>query len=319
MKIELKTFALPVLLVAAVAVGGMWWCFRTRPSAEGEAEDGSVTYRSRRILEKGRKANRVEHRIGNASNRKGVPSAKSVRRQSVPDEIEKLSEDELNGLCKDLMEELRDVAGSDNLRRIRKIIARFDLPESKGGLGGMVPRVLRRQAVATLGLCGAAAIPDLADFLSDGSSEVANQAMEEIKDNMSDPELSDQELADLLVTMMKGMSDSDDISMMLMEFSGMKNSIKGEALQRILETGSSQAKKVLKRELQIYTEIDVTDADSLKDWTDQAKKLEAGRDESLAPVSKTAAQDKGTAAAEPAAGDGAAADPAATGAATPVQ
>lgn len=318
MKLELRSFSLLALAVAGAVLGICWCCHETTPEEKGGGRD-AITYRAKRSAEKGMKKARSEQRVGRVSSREKGFSEKFGQRKKVPEEIESLSEDELQGLCKELMQELQDISNGNRLQRVRKIIALFDLPTEKGGLGGMVPRVLRMQAVAALDSCGAAAIPDLADFLSDGSSEVANQAMEEIKDNMSDPELSDQELADLLVTMMKGMSDSDDISMMLMEFSGMKNSIKGEALQRILETGSSQAKKVLKRELQIYTEIDVTDADSLKDWTDQAKKLEAGRDESLAPVSKTAAQDKGTAAAEPAAGDGAAADPAATGAATPVQ
>ena len=278
MKLELRSFSLLALAVAGAVLGIWWCCHETTPEVEGGGRD-AITYRAKRSAEKGMKKARSEQRVGRVSSREKGFSEKFGQRKKVSEEIEHLSEDELQGLCKELMQELQDAANGNNLRRVRKIIALFDLPTSKGGLGGMVPRVLRMQAVAALDSCGAAAIPELLDFLADGSAEVADQAMEAIKDGMSDPELSDQDRADLLVTMMKGMVDGDDISMMLMDLNGMKDSIKGDALQRILESGSSQAQKIVKSELQIYTEIDVKDAESLREWTDKARKLEAGQDE----------------------------------------
>ena len=288
MKIELKSLLLPALAVAAIGLGA-WWCCREGRSDDEGPGNGSVSYRSKRAAGKKGKSGRVEHRIGNTANRGNVPAGKSARQlAAIPAEIENLSEEDLKGLCKELMEELKDVTKNDSLRRIRKAIALFNLPESKGGLGGMVPKVLRMQAVEALGSCGAGAIPDLVDFLADANAEVAEQAVDQIKDEISDPELSDQERADLLVTMMKAMVDGDDISMMLLDLNGLPDSIRGDALLRILDSGSSQAQKVVKNELQIYTEIDVKDAESLKEWTDRAKKLEAGQDEVIK------ADDKGT-------------------------
>ena len=59
-------------------------------------------------------------------------------------------DESLSALAKAVMKELQDSLDGNDLSAVRKSIAKFSLPESRGGLGGNVPKSLKLAAIDAL-------------------------------------------------------------------------------------------------------------------------------------------------------------------------
>ena len=187
----------------------------------------------------------------------------AVKEKPVPDDAD---ESELTELQSSVLKELKKALDDNSLPRVRKAIAKFNQPKAEGGLDGDVPKVMRSYAVSALGWFGSAAISDLLEFAADADTEIEDDAFTKMEEALDDWDVSDYERASILTAMLKALHDSDRIDMMLMALNNMRNSVKGDAIINIINSGTDEAKAVMKEQVEFYTDLDVVDAQGVAEW-----------------------------------------------------
>ena len=262
MKNNIK-FVLTIIFVILAGIG-LQWLF----SSNGEeAEDSnrshvrkSVKHRDMGPLKRVRKGKlaRGEKRASSAD--------EGVDRIKERPTLDSLDDSELTKLQKAVLRELQRALDDNDLVRVRKVIAKFHAPASEGGLAGDVPKVIRSHAVAALGWFGGSAVSDMVEFMADVDPEIEEDAFAKFELALDDWDISDRERASILLTVLKSVHDTERIDSMLMALNNMRNSVKGEAIIGILNTGSPEAKVMMQEQLEFFTDFDITDAGGVGKW-----------------------------------------------------
>jgi len=205
------------------------------------------------------KSRRRSHDSGSSVEVQG----KALKEKPVLDDAD---ESELSKLQASVLRQLREALDDNSLPRVRKAVAKFNLPKSQGGLGGDVPKVMRSHAVSALGWFGSSAASDLIDFMADMDPEIEEDAFQNFEQALDDWDISDRERADILKTLMRALHDTDRIDMMLMALNNMRNSVKGQTILDIMSSGTQEARAMMREQLEFFTDFDVTDASAVSDW-----------------------------------------------------
>lgn len=187
-------------------------------------------------------------------------------RHVMPAADDEVDESELTELQQKVLQELQDALDHEDLRAVRKALARYVARSDAGGLGGSVPKCMRQQAVAALGWFGKDAAVDLVEYLADSDEEVSSEAFDRFEEALQDVDLQAQERADLLVSIMRGLNDAERIDSLLFNLNDLPNSMKARVVGEILEHGTSQARATMQEQLEIYLDDEVRSVDDIPRW-----------------------------------------------------
>jgi hypothetical protein len=264
MKGNLK-FALTVVLVVLAGV----WIHLHFSSSAGDVDESGGSGRTKKLkiadAGKGDAAGRAARRAERRQRPDGTLVEERQREKERPS-LEDMDEKEMTALQKSVLRELQAALDDDDLPRMRKAIAKFRAPKDKGGLGGEVPKALRRHAVSSLGWFGGGAVTDLMEFMADADPEVEEMAFEQFELALNDWELSDYERADVLKTIMSAMHDEDRITMLLMSLNMMRHSVRGNTIISILGSGTEEARSALSQQVEFFTDFDVYTTADVSKW-----------------------------------------------------
>lgn len=236
---------------------------------KSEPSDSKEEARSVKIAKKGEDGKKASNPAARPRKRKTerarVSNADEDRKKERPN-FDDIMESELTKLQASVLRELKDALDDDNLQRVRKAVAKFNLPKSAGGLGGEVPKVMRSRAVSALGWFGSSAAYDLMEFMADVDPEIEEEAFSSFEQALDDWDISDRERARALNALMTALHDTERIDSMLMALNNMRNSVKGEAIISILSSGTPEAKALMQEQLEFYTDFDIFDANGVSEW-----------------------------------------------------
>lgn len=263
MKIGKTDCLLALALVALVGWG--LWSMLSEDAADGPAKAPSVTVAKEGSDKPDAKKRVAEHRRRARASRRGMQVDEGEKIRERPSLVDD-GDVELTELQKSVLDELRIALDEDDVVKLRSVIRKFNEPESKGGLAGDVPKVLRSHAITALGWFGSVAALDLIEFMADADPEIEDEAFAQFEMALDDWDVSDYERASILKTVMQALHDTDRIDMMLMTLSNMRNSVKGQAVIDILGSGTPEAKEVMQEQIEFYTDFDVKDANAVAEW-----------------------------------------------------
>lgn len=248
----------------------------TGGSDEGGAEESADRRDAASKSRKGRQKDKSAKRNGKGAALEGKVSG--AKEEKEPPNLDDLDEKELSTLQKAILKELKLALKENDLEGVRKAIARFHAPKPvaglathkgkdlEGGLGGEVPKVLRQYAVTALGWFGGSAIGDMLEFMADIDPEVEQEAFTQFELILDDWDVSDRERASALLTVLKALHDPERIDSLLMSLNNMRNSVKGDTMIRILNSGTTEAQMVLQEQIEFFTDFDIVDAGGISNW-----------------------------------------------------
>ena len=260
-----KVFLATILLLVVVALG--WFFLGRTDKKENEGkEDVAVSAPSPKKVVNGPKIGRRKKK-GDQKKIVGSDSATHVKTGGEsrfvddPDEDRELTKDETK-----ILAEIREALDAEDLTRLRKVVAKFQLPVSEGGLGGKVHAELRKEAVVALRWFSPKSILDLLPYVADMNAEVVEESYSGIQESLDDNDVGDAERAEILVSLLQIIEDSDRIDALLMTLNNMRNSVKADAILQILNGGTATAKTVMQEQVGFYTDADVEDAKGVEKW-----------------------------------------------------
>ena len=126
---------------------------------------------------------------------------------------------------------------------------------------------LREHYVEELGWFGEKAFELLADFISDPSEEVAEEAKTQITDAFRDIE-KDEEKAALCVLMSRAVSDSEVLESFTDELSTMDEALALQTIVDMMESGTSNAKAAAEAAYESITDEKWSGIDAAESWLD---------------------------------------------------
>ena len=180
----------------------------------------------------------------------------------------------LDDLEREIIKELQHAVDMEDFHALMTALGRmksYGLTRAKG-LGSSdwsrhVPLVMRRDAVAALGWIGTSALPELVEFLADADPDVAMDAQTQLEQALMDFELGDYDLAEVIVSLMRAVSDSSALDSYYMELSRMRNSVMISTLVAIASSGTDAAKEKLPENISFYTGDDsITTVEQAEEW-----------------------------------------------------
>lgn len=262
-----KVFLATVLLMVLAVLGWFFLNSTTQNGPKGKDEDkdsteyvspskGSGSVRAGGKKKRG-KTTKVESRATGTQGEKGEEAIFV----DDPDEDRELTKKET-----EIIAEIRASLDAEDLPRLRKVVAKFQLPVSEGGLGGKVHAELRKEAVVALRWFSPKSILDLLPYVADMNEDVVDEAYSGIEQSLDDNDVGDGERAAILVSLLQVIEDADRIDSLLMTLNSMRNSVKAGAIQEILKGGTSTAKTVMQEQVGFYTDADVEDAKGVETW-----------------------------------------------------
>jgi len=263
---------------ALLVLAGAWfWWSLSRNDEKMDGEQPMKIVAGKRIEGKGDGNGVTSYRVTKVNvggARSGRVSAQNKDTSEAPDkQVEKMlakfsneDQEKLRELSKEILNELKESFEKRDPKLIRRILARFKLPIAQGGLAGCVPKSLRAEAVASLGALGAPGAVDLIEYLGDPDPEIVDDAFAEFEMALDDWDLGDRARAEVLASVMQVLNDGERIDSLLMNLNSMRNSVKADTILQILETGTPAAKSTLTEQLEMYIEMDVTDAEGVRKW-----------------------------------------------------
>lgn len=177
-----------------------------------------------------------------------------------------VEEEDLTELQKGVLAELQKALDDNDLRKVRKVLAKFVAKVENGGLGGDVPKCMRMRAVEALGWFGKDAAIDVMEYMADADEDVASDARNAFEQALQDCEMGDAQRSALVKAAMQAINDGEQIDSLLSQLNDMRNSVKVQTIESILDAGTEMAKQKMQEQLGDYTDSEVTTRDELKKW-----------------------------------------------------
>lgn len=254
------TLCIVLAVLLLLGWGGYSVFFSDDRAADGE-NGNAVLKSSRRMKDVSKRGGqkrvkprtRKEDRIEESSERE---------RPSLDDAVES----ELTKLQKEILKELQSALDRNDLKAVRRAIARFSAPKSNGGLDGDVPKVLRQHAVSALGWFGSAGVGDLVEFMADVDPEIEEDAFAKFELALDDWEMGDRERSEILISALSALNDTERIDSLMMNLNNMRNSVKADTILKIASSGTPEARAMMQEQVGFYTEADVETVDAVKAW-----------------------------------------------------
>ena len=186
-----------------------------------------------------------------------------------PDVLSTVEDDEEAALTeaqRRVLAELQEALDADDLKRVRKALAKFaDHSVASAGMSSL-PRIMRARAVEALGWFGAKAVVDLVSFTTDSDEGVRSDAMNQVEMALQDNDLSDFERAAVVKATLKYMTDPEQIESIVDQFSNMRNSVKADTAIAVLNNGNEAVQSVMKEQLEFHFDGDVQTVGDIEKW-----------------------------------------------------
>ena len=177
-------------------------------------------------------------------------------------------EKELTELARKVLASLQTALDNEDFNQIRQILEMAQ-SASKGSLGryteGM-PVALRKKMIEAISWFGAQGLPELIGFIADENEEVAQMALDQFEQALSDVSLGDRDRAKIVSLASTVLTDTDALEQIFMEISNMRNSEAANTIFTICQDGTPEAKKLI-----IDTMAFVTGEDNIKTVEDLQK------------------------------------------------
>ena len=248
-----------------VSVCAVFWAFN---GEEGERSDlrKSRRVRTSSVARTGAKTKKVteislEERDGKRSVR--IVESNIERPDVSADDGD--DEAKLTPQQRSALKELQSALDEDDIKAVRRALDKMIAKVSSDGSLAGLPVTLRTRALEALGWFGKNAVTDLVPFLADPDSAVSEDAFEKFQ--MAIGECDDDGEKSLIVkTMMRALSDGEQIDTMLNNLNDMRNTVKADTIVSILTDGTDKARQIMMDQLGDYTDSDVSTMEDLKRW-----------------------------------------------------
>lgn len=266
MKFNKKTFACLAIALVIGALAG-FWAINGEWAVGDRAESRKVQrVKTSSVVRTGANSKKIteislEERDGKRSVR--IMESDIVRPDvSVDDDDD---EAKLTPQQRAALKELQSALDDDDLKAVRRALEKMIAKTSSGGTLESLPVAMRTRALEALGWFGKDAVNDLVPFLADSNVEVSNDAFEKFQLAISECD-DDVEKSVIVKTMMRAISDAEQIDTMLNNLNDMRNSVRAETIASILTDGTDNARRIMMEQLGEYTDSDVETVDDLERW-----------------------------------------------------
>ena len=213
-------------------------------------------------------------RLAKKRNLKGARGAsekdiKLVTREKPSMFLDDEEEKELTDLARKVLASLQAALDNEDFDQIRQILEMAQ-HASKGSLGryteGM-PVALRKKLIEAISWFGAQGLPELIGFIADENEEVAQMALDQFEQALSDVSLGDRERAKIVSLASTVLTDTDALEQIFMEISNMRNSVAANTIFTILQDGTPEAKRLIIETMEFVTgEDNIKTVEDLEKW-----------------------------------------------------
>lgn len=256
-----------IFVAAAVLLVGLsvWYVCFSGPSVDDAQEAGVI--RSRRMQEASprrvqAKAHRKAQRAGDAVR---VGEERRVAKPSIDFEAEE--EAKLTAQHRQLLTDIRAALDADDKKKMIALIQKMQkLEEWPDG----IPSVLKKTAIEAMAWFGADCLPELVGFFADKDPEVISDVISQYEDALSNPDLSPEQIAQLLVVASQYVHDADEMDSMLTSFNELSHSLAVDTIKTIMKVGTDETKQVLPGNIDFYTgEENLYTPEALDEWLER--------------------------------------------------
>ena len=266
MKFNIK---IVLLVVAAVAIGVFVGSFAMRGKGVGDSSNGSCEKVKVVKTKNGGKVKKITE-VSLIRDGKGENSIRIVEseegRPNLLAEGDDIDEEQLSPRQKSIVKELQEALDNDDYKEVKRVLSKFTASVSSGGLGGNVPKIMRKKAIEALGWFGPKAAVDMVDYLFDADTEVVDEAFDKFEFMLQDSDLSDYNRSEIVKTLMATLTDAERIDSILNSLTDMRNSVRADTITTILKSGTAEAKAQMLDQIEFHTEIDVQTIDDVEKW-----------------------------------------------------
>ena len=165
----------------------------------------------------------------------------------------------LTAEMKQILAEIQDCLDSEDKKALSKVCEKIAMIQRERGEGA-VPVSIRAKAVEAVGLFLPASLAELVGFMADSDPEVVDSVFDQLDNLLNDTTIGDRELAGMLVSMSKVLTNEDAVDSLAMAIDmNMRNSVKVDACQQILEKGNEVVVTRLKETIAEMLEVEVNE------------------------------------------------------------
>ena len=257
-----------VFVAAAVLLIGLsvWYVCFSGP--EVPMGNGDRTIRSRQVQPVSSKSSpkvRTSKKVRTQSEARIGETHRAAKPVIVDFEAEE--EAKLTAQHRQLLMDIRAALDADDKKTMTALIQKMqNLEEWPDG----IPSVLKKTAIEAMSWFGADCLPELVGFFADKDAEVVSDVISQYEDALSDPNLSPEQIAQLLVVASQYVHDADAMDSMLTSFNELSHSLAVDTIKTIMEVGTDETKQVLPGNIDFYTgEENLHTPEALDEWLEK--------------------------------------------------
>lgn len=257
------------ILIVAALVGVGYSCFKNT----SQRKTGKTLVAHKKADKKAVRANRPKTPLANASKR--------VRGEEKPDlSFDDEFESSLTPQLRQLMADLQQALDDENFASVSKIAQQIQALQEKGG-DAVVPAEVRSKIVDSLGWFLPDSLSDLVAFLADQDPGVQQDALSEFEMALDDTSLGDRELAVIVKSMSKVITDDDTLDALFFTIeTGMRNSVAVDTYRYLINNGNDAVKARVYESIEDFTgEEDIISEEALVKWADDPENADDEDDE----------------------------------------
>lgn len=171
----------------------------------------------------------------------------------------------LTAEMKQILAAIQDCLDREDRKALSKVCERIAKIQRERGEGA-VPVSVRAKAVEAVGLFLPASLAELVGFMADSDPEVVDSVFEQLDTLLNDTTIGDKELAGMLVSMSKVLTNEDAVDSLAMAVDmNMRNSVKVSTCKQILDSGNDVVVTRIKETIADMLEVDVDRLPSSKE------------------------------------------------------
>lgn len=151
--------------------------------------------------------------------------------------------EELRKIYQDLQQALDDEDRQKVFALVHKLQSMDEWPDG-------IPQSVKLRALDALSWFGGAGVAEAVGFLADGDSEVVNTTIEKFEEMLSDFDLGDKAVSEILSQLVKVVHDTDALDSFYMEMNNMRDTVKAQTALNIYNSKNRAAISVLEENLE---------------------------------------------------------------------
>ena len=264
-KLKYGSIGLVILLIGAgIAFMGTDGGADSSNSAQATLENKTVKSRSKNANRRPTKKSKFQGM--RRASAKDIKLETRVKPSMLLDDEE---EKELTELARKVLASLQTALDNEDFDQIRQILEMVQ-NASKGSLGrhseGM-PVALKKKMIEAISWFGAQGLPELIGFIADADEDVAQMALDQFEQALSDISLGDRERARIVSMASTVLTDTDALEQIFMEIANMRNSVAANTIFTICQDGTPEAKRLIVDTMEFVTgEDNIKTVEDLERW-----------------------------------------------------